>query len=80
MRIAGVGGALYSQVRMSTAIPVLAWGWHGLTPTILFDEYESTKSTGTYPLRPFMPRAGPFGCAQQGSKRCSTQQILVELS
>ena len=27
---------------MSTAIPVLAWEWHGLTPTILSDTLRST--------------------------------------
>jgi len=30
---------------MSTATPVLAWGWHGLTPTILLIKSKSTKST-----------------------------------
>ena len=25
------------------AIPVLAWGWHGLTPTILSNKSDSTK-------------------------------------
>ena len=28
---------------MSMAVPVLAWGWHGLTPTILFIRSKSTK-------------------------------------
>ena len=34
-----------SAVRVSTANPILAWGWHGLTPTILSNQTKSTKST-----------------------------------
>ena len=32
-------------IPMRTATPVLAWRWHGLTPTILFIKSKSTKST-----------------------------------
>ena len=33
----------YSHVRVSMASPILAWGWYGLAPMILFTKSKSTK-------------------------------------
>ena len=44
---------------MSKTTPVLAWGWHGLTPTILFIKSKSTKSTA-FPAFPAC--TGPVFC------------------